>query len=146
MKISFDLDDTIIPSTTNFETEPIKNWQKFLGFEKIRKNSFFVMTELKKHNHQIGIYTTSFRNPFYIRLLFLSYGIPLDFVINQNKHDFILKNNKNKCSKYPPAFNIDLHIDDSDGLAIEAKKFDFKVLILKNTDDLTTILQKIDMK
>lgn len=34
------------------------------------------------------------------------------------------------CSKYPPAFGIDIHMDDSPGLLVEAKKFDFCVSII----------------
>jgi hypothetical protein len=37
-------------------------------------------------------------------------------------------------SKYPPAFGIDLHIDDSEGVGIEGKRFHFEVLVISPRD------------
>jgi hypothetical protein len=38
------------------------------------------------------------------------------------------------CSKYPPMFGIDLHIDDSPGVKVEAERYKFKALIIDEKD------------
>lgn len=77
--------------------------------------------------------------------MFLSHGIPVDFVINQQLHEKNIRNRGN-ISKFPPEFGIDVHIDDSTGVEIEGKKFGFKTIIIAvdNTDWVNTILKKID--
>jgi hypothetical protein len=40
------------------------------------------------------------------------------------------------CSKYPPAFAIDLLVDDAGGIEMEGKRFGFAVLQIK--DDNTS--------
>src|SRR5476649_1040774 len=105
MKISFDLDDTLIPGNKIFETDQQTLFQKLLGMEKVRKGTIDLFKELRKQGHIVGIYTTSFRSPFKIKLLFLLNGFSLDFVINQKRHLRIV-DRSTPCSKYPTAFNI----------------------------------------
>src|SRR5665213_2799318 len=101
MKISFDLDDTIIPGSNLFETEPQTLLQKLLGIEHLRKGTIELFRELKKRNYTVGIYTTSFRSCLRIKLLFLLNGFLLDFIINQKRHLRKLNNSSIQCSKYP---------------------------------------------
>jgi FMN phosphatase YigB (HAD superfamily) len=134
MTISFDLDDTLISGTKTFPVEK-RNWlQRILGVEPIRDGTIELMALLKSQGHSICIYTTSFRNPLSIRMAFRSYGITLHQVINQQKHNRILKEKRNIFSKYPPAFGIDLHIDDSPGVRLEGVKFKFRVIIVDEAD------------
>jgi hypothetical protein len=58
MKISFDLDDTIIPGLKTFETEQQTFLQKLCGIEKLRKGTIQLFRELKANKHQVGIYTS----------------------------------------------------------------------------------------
>lgn len=37
-------------------------------------------------------------------------------------------------SKYPPAFGIDLHVDDSPGVALEGERFGFNLLVVQPDD------------
>jgi phosphoserine phosphatase len=134
MIISFDLDDTLIPGTKSFETEDQNLLQKLTGIEKIRKGTIELFKELRSRGHSIYVYTTSFRPTLKAKLTFLSYGIPVDKVINQQCHDRELKENRTKCSKFPPAFGIDIHVDDSQGLKIEGAKFNFRTIILDEKD------------
>ena len=39
------------------------------------------------------------------------------------------------CSKYPPAFGIELLIDDSAGVELEGKRYGFAVLRIDPDDD-----------
>ena len=67
--------------------------------------------------------------------MFLSYGIPVDFVINQQLHEKkVIRSGKN-ISKFPPEFEIDYHVDDSIGVQMEGDKFGFKTIIVSVTDE-----------
>jgi hypothetical protein len=132
--ISFDLDDTLIPGTMTFETEKQNLIQKLTGIERIRRGTIALFKELRSRGHRISIYTTSFRPELRTKLTFLSYGIPVDRVINQQCHDRELMENKSRCSKFPPAFGIDIHVDDSPGLRIEGEKFNFSTIIIDEND------------
>lgn len=134
MTISFDLDDTIIPGTKKFDTEKQTIIQRLFGLETIRLGTVELFKELRKRGYRIYIYTTSFRSTAKIKLTFYSYGIPVDTVINQQRHDRQLKENKTRTSKFPPAFHIDVHIDDSLGLRIEGERFNFKTIIVDEHD------------
>lgn len=116
------------------------------GVEKIRLGTTSLFKELRNQQHQIYIYTTSFRSPTKVKLMFYTYGIPVDRVINQRRHDDHLKENKTRSSKYPPAFNIDLHVDDSPGLLIEGERFNFKAVVISENDSswATTILRSVE--
>lgn len=61
--------------------------------------------------------------------MFYLYGIRLDKVINQQVHNQFVRI-PSKPSKYPPAFNIDLHIDDSKGVEMEGNHFNFRTVII----------------
>lgn len=130
MKISFDLDDTIIPGSKVFETERQTLFQKLLGVERIRKGTVALFKTLRKQGHSVGIYTTSHRSYSRVKLLFLLNGFSIDFVINQKRHSLKLSGSGIHCSKYPKAFDIDLHIDDSRGVEMEGQRYGFKTLII----------------
>ena len=134
MIISFDLDDTIIPGTKTFHTENQNLLQRLTGIEKIRKGTIGLFKQLRSRGHGIYIYTTSFRPTLKTKLTFMSYGIPVDRVINQQCHDRELKETKTRCSKFPPAFGIEIHVDDSLGVRMEGDKFKFKTIIIEEND------------
>ena len=144
MILSFDLDDTLI-SKNKFDLEKSNLFQRFLGVESIRKGTIDLFKEIKKQKHQIYIYTTSYRSELRIKTTFYSYGIPVDFVINQQKHLKRMHKMDVNCSKFPPIFNIDIHIDDSVGVEMEGQKYGFKTIIISETDEnwTQTILSKI---
>ena len=145
MKISFDLDDTIIPGTKTFETEPQTLIQKLLGAEKIRKGTIKLFKELKNRNHTVGIYTTSFRSRLKIKLTFLLNGFSVDFIVNQKIHRNEMANRQIKPSKYPTLFGIDIHVDDSKGVEMEGEKYNFKTIIIdeKQLDWTDQILERV---
>jgi hypothetical protein len=134
MNISFDLDSTLIPSGKEFETKNINGIAKLIGIEEIRKGSKELTADLQNQGHKIHIYTTSFRTKRKIRLTLLYYGIRVNQIINQSENQKVLKSIKMNSSKFPPAFDFDIHIDDSKGVGIEAEKYNFKALIIEPTD------------
>ncbi|SNR42662.1 hypothetical protein [Flavobacterium sp. ov086] len=134
MIISFDLDDTLI-SKNKFELEKSNLLQQFFGLENLRKGTIDLFRELKKQKHQIYIYTTSYRSESRIKGTFYSYGVSVDFVINQQKHQKSIRKKDIYCSKFPPMFNIDIHIDDSIGVEMEGQKYGFKTIIISEKDE-----------
>jgi hypothetical protein len=134
MTISFDLDDTLIPGTKRFETKKQTIIHRLFGLKTIRLGTVELFRELRQRGHRIYIYTTSFRSTVKIKFMFYAYGIPVDTVINQQRHDRQLRENKTRTSKFPPAFDIDIHIDDSPGLRIEGERFNFKTIIVDEHD------------
>jgi len=134
MRIAFDLDDTLLATTHDFPIElPIKKfWSYFFKYEPLRKGTNKLFSQCRNLNHEIWIYTTSFRNPIYIKRLFWLYGIRLDGIVNQKIHTQKVKQN---ISKYPPAFDIDILIDNSEGVKIEGERHGFKTIWILPNDE-----------
>ncbi len=75
------------------------------------------------------------RDEFYLRGCFLSFGVWLGGVVNWHRHNALLRaGHIPNCSKYPPAFNIDLLVNDADGVALEGKQHGFVVLLIDPAD------------
>ena len=138
MLITFDLDDTLICWQPEIPIEPVTvPWhRKWFRAEPLRYGTVKLFRQLRKHGWQIGIYTTSHRKADYIKKLFDLHGLKLDLVINQDKHEQIIKNlrDKRKPSKLPNWVNSNLHIDDSQGVLAEGKRFNFRALIVDPLD------------
>lgn len=134
MIISFDLDDTLI-AKNKFKLEKINLFQRLFGFECVREGTIDLFRELRKQKHKIYIYTTSYRSEFRIRSMFYSYGVSIDCIINQQKHLRKIKKLDFNCSKFPPMFEIDIHIDDSQGVKMEGEKYGFKTIIIREADE-----------
>ncbi len=134
MNISFDLDSTLIPNENEFETEYRSLIAKLFGIEKIRKGTRELISDLQNQGHKIHIYTTSFRTKRKIRLTLRYYGIKVNRIVNEKENRQVLKLKKINSSKFPPAFDFELHIDDSKGVGIESEKFSFKTILVKPTD------------
>lgn len=136
MKISFDLDDTLIPSNpSDFHVIQQNIFQKILSVEQLREGSLELIHALQSKGHHVGIYTTSYRSKLKIRFQLLTYGIKVAFVINEKINRKELNRRNLSASKYPPAFNIDLHIDDSKGVAIEGDRLNFKTIIIPKNQE-----------
>lgn len=104
------------------------------------------MGELLRRRCQIWIYTTSYRSPRYLRSWFRCFGVPLSGVVNQARHDRVV--GRRGPSKYPPAFGIDLHVDDSEGVAWEGERHGFAVVVVSPEDlDWTArVLEIVDSR
>jgi hypothetical protein len=139
MKISFDLDDTLIchQQFAKHEKNRIPLFLRLWLKEPLRLGTTFLMKTLVHNNHEIWIYTSSYRRPFLVRMWLYFYGIKVSDVINQKIHDYYIKNKNNyhRPSKNPKMFGIDLHIDDSLGVEIEGNKYGFRVLRIDPNDE-----------
>jgi hypothetical protein len=138
MRIAFDLDDTLIPSARGLF--PVEQPRGFFGrlfaAEGLRRGTMRLMGALARGHFDLWVYTTSLRTPHYIRRLFRCYGVRLGGAINSNEHWRWLQQQPpaRRCSKYPPAFHIDLLVDDSEGVWLEGQAHGFKVVHVKPDD------------
>lgn len=145
MVISFDLDETLIPYSNEFEVEEKTVMARLTKAENIRKGTIELWRQLEDKGHKIWIYTTSFRSSISIERTFKSYGLHPSKIINGKINQKELAINNCSASKNPKLFGIDIHIDDSEGVKIEGEKFGFNVVNVSpnNADWTETILKRI---
>lgn len=138
MRIAFDLDDTLIPCEFTFPLERRTWLGQLLGAEPLRRGTVALCRALRQRGDKLWIYTSSLRDPVAIRLQFLAYGILLEGIVNQDRHVRQLRHRRpgaHEVSKYPPAFQIDLLIDNSPGVLAEGRRMGFRVLHVQPHDD-----------
>ena len=120
MRISFDLDDTLICYQPGVPCEPGLRWfwRLLASDEPLRQGTRGLISRLRQSGWETWIYTTSHRNPTSVRWWLWCHGIRVRKVINQDVHDRHLRRTHNDYppSKNPAAFGIDLHVDDSVGV------------------------------
>ena len=150
MRIAFDLDDTLIPGEYRFPLEPrprgLLSW--WFTTEPLRLGTVEMFNVLRQRGHEVWIYTTSNRGPFATRAMFWCYGTDVRKVINDDVHLSVVPKlgpAYEACIKYPPAFGIDVLIDNSNNVLQESKKFDYDVLHVSphDTDWVATILDAL---
>jgi hypothetical protein len=138
LRISFDIDDTLACQFQHSAEEQsrlpafIHRW---LG-EPLRCGTRALTRELRRRGCSVWIYTSSGRTPSYIRRWLLLYGIRVDGVVNSVRHGYALRANgfTHSPSKFPPAFAIDLHVDDSEGVRLEGHDHGFRVVVVQPDD------------
>ena len=100
MRISFDVDGTLIcyqpgvPREMNRVPFPLRGWLH----EPLRAGARDLLRELRSAGHEIWIYTTSLRSPFYMRAFLGCYGVRVAGVIND---DINLKRVRRECGTTP---------------------------------------------
>jgi hypothetical protein len=135
MRIAFDLDGTLTPIGIGQFSASVASLPMSLFFrEPLRDGAVQLMRELSSNGHELWIYTSSLRTRFYIWLWFLSVGVRLKGVVNGDVHAKITHGKTSKPSKFPPAFGIDILVDDSVGVEIEGRKHGFRVLTVLPCD------------
>lgn len=137
MRVSFDIDDTLIVPSGDGRNEPSLLPQFMARFlPPLRLGACGLFRELRKNNCEIWIYTTSMRSSLQIRIWLLSYGICVDGIVNYAEHQAMSKRKglSRMPSKHPSLFGIHLHIDDSAGVEIEGRQYGFSVLVIEPDD------------
>lgn len=150
MRISFDLDDTLICYDPQVPREPnrVPFWAKRWHNEPLRLGAVELFRELRAQGHSLHIYTTSLRQPRQVKRWLRFYKIEVESVINQELHERVVGRRFNSyVSKHPPAFNIDLHVDDLEGVAQEGHERGFAVVIMNQHDrEWTTCVREAVIK
>ncbi len=139
VRISFDIDDTLACQPHHSAAEDSKLPEcvhRWLG-EPLRNGTRALIRELRRQNCSIWVYTPSGRTPAYIRRWLLLYGIHVDGVVNSVRHGHALaaRGLSNAPSKLPTAFDIDLHVDDSEDVQIEGYDHGFRVVVVRPDDE-----------
>lgn len=148
MRISFDLDDTVICHQPHIADEPnqVPAMLRWWLNEPLRKGTMHLFMQLRQQGHSIGVYTTSYRSKLYIKSLFRCYNLKLDFIINQHDHEKRFKGRLEKvASKMPQCFGIDFHIDDDKSLLANSSNYGFHMLRVLESDDFysATVLEAV---
>jgi hypothetical protein len=146
MRVSFDIDDTLVCHTALATEQHVPRWRRLWYSERLRSGTKALMGELVRRRCQLWVYTTSYRSPRYLRGWFRCLGVRLAGVVNQAEHDRVV--GRHGPSKYPPAFGIDLHVDDSEGVGLEGQRYGFAVVVVSPEDpDWTArVLEAVDAK
>ena len=139
MRSAFDLADTLIPSMDSFplEARPRGFLSWFVSTEPLRQGTRQLMQELSRQGHELWIYTTSLRSPFEVKVNLRCYGIHVRGVINGKHHEKeMAKRGPDYLSllKFPPAFEIDLLVDNCEGVLRDAEQRGF-ALVQVHPDD-----------
>jgi hypothetical protein len=138
MRISFDLDDTLICYREDVPREPpiplLLCW--LVADEPLRLGTCTLMKDLQARGWEPWIYTTSYRRPSQVQRWLRYHGVAVAGVINQDAHEACFRGRcgERRPTKYPPAFGIDLHVDDSDGVRIEGEQNGFAVVVVRPDD------------
>lgn len=146
MRISFDLDDTLICDASVPTEQYLAWWRRWRYPEQLRHGTRSLMTALARRGCRIWIYTSSGRSPQQLKSWFASFGIPLEGVVNLDRHERAV--GLRGPSKFPPAFGIDLHVDDSSGVALEGADHQFAVLVVSPEDSewVERVLHDVDAR
>ncbi len=132
MRISFDLDDTLISYHPGALHEPVRTgWlARLWRGEPLRLGAAALLTELARE-HELWIYTTSHRHPRAVWWWLRGYGVRVRYVVNQDRHERAY--GRQGRSKNPAGFGIDLHVDDSWGVWLE-NRFERNVCVVLPDD------------
>jgi hypothetical protein len=138
LRISFDVDETLVCTAADVPTERPLPWLLRRWFpEQLRQGALALMHELILLGFEIWIYTTSSRSSWYLKVWFRLLGVRLAGVVNDTAHARLARcdaHGQYLPSKYPPAFGIDLHVDDSPGVGLEGVRHGFDVVVVSPGD------------
>ena len=132
MRISFDLDDTLICYQPGALSEPGRGrwWLRWAAREPLRRGAGALLADLARE-HELWVYTTSYRGPRAVGWWLRAHGVRVGYVINQDRHERTF--GRSGRSKNPAAFGIDLHVDDSWGVWLE-NRFERNVCVVLPDD------------
>ena len=144
MRVSLDVDDTLVCSPSVPSEQSVSYPWRFWYNEPLRRGTNTLLGELMRRRCEIWVYTTSHRSSFYLRGWFACLGVRLDGAVNQARRDRVV--GRQGPSKYPPAFGIDLHVDDSEGVALEGERHQFAVVVVSPDDPdwVSRVLEAVD--
>ncbi len=137
MRIAFDLDDTLIPTTQDFSvgSRHCIFPMKLMFRERIRSDAPPLLCELSLE-HELWIYTTSLRSERYVKCWFRLFGISISHVVNHDVHVRHVTNTSfSQYSKAPKLFGIDLMIDDQIGVEVECAQQNCRSVIITPSDN-----------
>ena len=139
MRISFDLDDTLILKSVDGpcdESLPARRRGEAIE-EKLRKGTRELFHALHARGWEILIYSNSYRGKTDLATWFTACGLPICGVVNQQLHDRKqMESGKiaKRPAKFPPWFQVDLHVDDALEVFEDGQQFGFAVVRVEPDD------------
>ncbi len=147
MRVSFDVDGLLVSPRDDFPVEKRIVPFSFGIREAPRSGTRKLFHEIRRLHGEVWIYTSSTRSALYVRMWLFLHGIKISGVVNADVHNRALSGMRfsRMPSKYPPAFGIDLHVDDAPGVAMEGKDHGFEVVVIEpaNPDWVNTVLAAV---
>jgi hypothetical protein len=147
LRISFDLDDTLICYGDGVPCEPRLPWllRLFVHDEPLRRGTRRLVRELADRGHEVWVYTTSHRGAPVVQRWLRAHGVRISRVVNGAEHTKCFGHGSSP-TKRPHAFGIDLHVDDSEGVAIEGEQYGFRVCVVEPSasDWVERVLSAVD--
>ena len=128
IRISFDLHDTLVCDASVPSENTLRPWHRLSYGEPLRKGTQALLRTLHRQHCRLWIDTTSRRSPHYIAGWFRAIDTPIQGIVNLNRHEQVV--GLRGPSKFPPAFGIGLHIDDSAAVGMEGLAHGFRVLVV----------------
>ena len=138
MRVSFDLDEVLFVSPDTHKTEPELMFPLNKIFrERLRLGTCELITSLRKMDYEVWVYTSSYRSERYIRLLFRSYGVKFDGIVNAQRHLKEVQGNRKQLlpQKVPSRYRISLHVDDESVICSLGRQYGFDAYQLDAQDD-----------
>jgi hypothetical protein len=154
LRISFDLDDTLVVYGDDRPTDPclipflLRYWYR----DPLREGARSLLHELGERGAEIWVYTSSHRSESAIRRWWKLNRLPkLGGVINQWHHERAMRRlgMARPPTKLPVEWNIDIHIDDSDGVRLEQPAYSSVEIVVVDPSDRTwtkRIMEIVDQK
>lgn len=138
MRVSFDLDEVLFVSPKTHKTEPELPFPLRLIFkERLRLGTPELIRTLQDMDYEVWVYTSSYRTERYIKLLFRSYKVRFDGIINAQRHlKEVQRNNRHILpQKVPSRYRISLHVDDESVICSLGRQYGFEAYQLDAQDD-----------
>ncbi|MBW3634924.1 MAG: hypothetical protein KY445_00485 [Armatimonadetes bacterium] len=135
MRISFDLDDTLICYNPQVPREPnrVPLWWRWKEQEPLRLGTVDLAQQLQEAGHELMVYTTSLRNPAQVKRWLGFYGFRAAAVINAELHAKAISHKERHYSKMPWRFDVALHVDDENFVEV-GQKFGMSWLLIATHD------------
>jgi len=136
MNITFDLDDTLIPTTAEFScgSERLSFPLNIFFRERLRVGAPKLLKELGA-SHEISIYTTSLRSEYLVKSWFWFWGVRISRVVNHQRHTADTRGTEfSGYSKAPKLYEFEILVDDQKGVAIECEKQGKRAIIVGMND------------
>ena len=153
MRISFDLDDTLVLKSVDGPCEesfPARRRGEAIE-ERLRKGTRELFLALHERGWEILIYSNSYRGKTDLVNWFSECGLPICGVVNQQLHDQKQLESggiARRPAKFPPWFQVDLHVDDALEVYEDGHRFGFDVVRVAPDDTNWTaaVLKAADEK
>ena len=138
MRVSFDLDEVLFVNPETHKTEPELCFPLNKIFrERLRLGTPELVRTLQEMDYEVWVYTSSFRSERYIKMLFRSYKVRFDGIINAQRHLREVQAGKKQIlpQKVPSRYRISLHVDDESVICSLGRQYGFEAYQLDAQDD-----------